>query len=136
MALSEAARQFLAEKRFAVLATIGADGMPHQTVMWYELRGDTIMMNTAVGRLKDKHLRRDARASVCVAEGYTFVTITGSIQMDEDPTIAQEDIKQLAIRYHGQEEGERQARDQFTKQRRVTLNLSISRVIENGLDGE
>jgi PPOX class probable F420-dependent enzyme len=136
MALSEAARQFLMEKRFAVLATIGADGMPHQTVMWYELRGDTIMMNTAVGRVKDKHLRRDSRASVCVADGYTFVTITGAIQMDEDPTVAQEDIKQLAIRYHGQEEGERQSRDQFAKQRRVTLNLPISRVIVNGLDGE
>lgn len=136
MALSKAARQFLTEKRFAVLATIGADGMPHQTVMWYELRGDTIMMNTAVGRLKDRHLRRDARASVCVAEGYTFVTVTGSIQMDENPAVAQEDIKQLAIRYDGQEEGERQARDQFAKQRRVTLNLPITKVIEHGLGGE
>ncbi|HKV85414.1 MAG TPA: PPOX class F420-dependent oxidoreductase [Ktedonobacterales bacterium] len=136
MALSEAARQFLMEKRFAVLATIGADGLPHQTVMWYELRGDTIMMNTAVGRVKDRHLRRDSRASVCVADGYTYVTITGVIQMDENPAVAQEDIKQLAIRYEGQEEGERQSRDQFAKQRRVTLNLPITKVIVDGLDGE
>ena len=52
MPLSDAARAFLAEKRFAVLATISRDGLPHQTVMWYELRGDDIIMNTAAGRVK------------------------------------------------------------------------------------
>lgn len=136
MALSDAARRFLNEKRFAVLATISADGLPQQTVMWYELRGDAIIMNTAVGRSKDRYLRRDARASICVADAYTYVTITGTVQLDEDPTVTQEDIKRLAIRYSGQEQGEKQAREQFSKQRRVTLRLPIERVIENGFDGE
>ena len=49
-------RAFLNEKRFAVLATINKDGTPQQTVMWYELQGDEIMMNTAHGRLKDRNL--------------------------------------------------------------------------------
>lgn len=132
MALSEAARAFLSEQRFAVLATIGAGGLPQQTVMWYELRGDTIIMNTAAGRLKDKHLRRDPRVSICVAEGYNFVTITGTIELDDDQAVAQEDIKRLAIRYHGQEEGERQAREQFSKQHRITLRLPITKALEYG----
>ena len=136
MALSSAARAFLSEKRFAVLATIGKDGLPQQTVMWYELRGDHIMMNTRVGRLKDQYLRRDPRASICVADGYTYVTISGTIEFDEDQTTAQEDIKDLAIRYDGQEDGERQSRDAFSKQQRVTLRLPIEQVIEHGLDGE
>ena len=136
MALSGAARRFLAEKRFAVLATIGADNLPQQTVMWYELRGDAIIMNTAAGRLKDRYVRRDPRVSICVAEAYTYVTITGRVEIVDDQTTAQEDIKRLAVRYHGQEDGEKQAREQFSKQKRVTLRLAIEQVIENGLGGE
>ena len=38
--LSDKARAFLEEKRFAVLATINQDGTPQLTTMWYELQGD------------------------------------------------------------------------------------------------
>jgi hypothetical protein len=38
--LTPEVQAFLAERRFAVVASIRADGLPHQTVMWYELRGD------------------------------------------------------------------------------------------------
>ncbi len=44
--LSPAVRAFLDERRFASLATINADGSPQQTVMWYMLRDDHVMMNT------------------------------------------------------------------------------------------
>jgi PPOX class probable F420-dependent enzyme len=135
MPLSDAARLFLAEKRFAVLATIGADGLPHQTVMWYELRGDDIIMNTAAGRVKDRNLQREARVSICVEDGYRYVTISGVIETNDDQQVAQEDIRRLAIRYHGQEAGERQSQEMFGKQHRITLRLPIGQVIEHGLDG-
>src|SRR5688500_10358198 len=67
--LTDAVRAFLDEgPRFCVLATINADGTPQQSVMWYERRGDTIMMNTEISRLKAKNLQRDTRASICVEE--------------------------------------------------------------------
>src|SRR5262245_33667779 len=131
---SDAVRQFLQEKRFAVLATIGRDSVPQQTVMWYELRGDTIVMNTAAGRVKDAYLRRDPRASICVEDGYRFVTISGTVQMIEDHTTAQDDIYRLAVRYNGEETAARQVRESFSKQQRVTLYLSIERVITRGFD--
>jgi PPOX class probable F420-dependent enzyme len=134
MPLSDAARSFLGEKRFAVLATIGSDGLPHQTVMWYELRGDDIIMNTAAGRVKDRNLQREARVSICVEDGYRYVTISGVTETNDDQEVAQEDIRRLAIRYHGQEAGERQSREQFSKQHRITLRLPIEQVIEHGLD--
>ncbi len=134
MPLSDAVRSFLAEQRFAVLATIGADSVPRQTVMWYELRGDTIVMNTAAGRLKDTLLRRDPRASVCVEDGYRYVTIAGTIQIVDDPATAQEDIRRLAVRYHGEEDGNRQARESFSTQQRVSLYLPIERVLARDLD--
>lgn len=134
MPLSDAARSFLAEERFAVLATIGSDGLPHQTVMWYELRGDDIIMNTAAGRVKDRNLQREARVSICVEDGYRFVTISGVIEMNDDQIAAQEDIRRLAIRYHGQQAGENQSREMFSKQHRITLRLPIGQIIEHGLD--
>jgi PPOX class probable F420-dependent enzyme len=133
MALAESVRRFLDEPRFAVLATINGDGTPQQTVMWYVLDGDEILMNTAVGRIKDSNLRRDARVSVCVEDGYTFVTLTGTARLIEDQPTAQADIRRLAIRYHGLEQGNRMAAEQFSRQQRVTVRLPIERVIANNI---
>jgi PPOX class probable F420-dependent enzyme len=134
MPLSDAARSFLAEKRFAVLATVNEDGLPHQTVMWYELRGDDIIMNTAAGRVKDINLRRETRVSICVEGQYRYVTISGPVELNDDQAVAQDDIRKLAIRYDGVEAGERQAHDVFSKQHRISLRLPIQHVIEHGFD--
>lgn len=132
--ISDAVRSFLQQKRFAVLATIARDGMPHQTTMWYELRGDTIMMNTKVGRLKETQLRSDARASVCIADGYKYVTISGVVSLDDAPLTAQNDIRALAVRYHGEEAGSRQADAQFSKEQRVSIYLPIQKLIVYGFE--
>ena len=129
-------REFLDEPRFAVLATLNADGMAQQTVMWYRLDGDHVMMNTARGRKKDLNLLHDRRASICVEDGYRYVTIAGETELIDDQERAQADIKALAIRYHGQERGEEMARDQFSQQERVTVLLSVSHVIANGFGGD
>ena len=129
--LTPAARAFLRELRFAALATINRDGTPQQSTMWYDLDGDTILMNTAAGRVKHRNLLRDPRASICVVDGYRWVTISGHIELDDEQTVAQADIKRLAIRYHGPEKGERQARESFSKQHRVTLRLTMDRIVED-----
>ena len=130
--LSDKARAFLSEQRFAVLATINADGTPQQTVMWYDLQGDEVMMNTARGRLKDRNLERDPRISICVEDGYRFVTIRGTVTLNDDVETAQADIAHLAVRYHGPERGAEQAKN-FRTQERVTLRLKIEHVLENGM---
>ncbi len=124
-------RAFLSEVRFASLATINKDGTPQQSAMWYDLDGDTILMNTAAGRVKQRNLARDSRASICVVDGYRFVTVTGTVELDDDQTVAQADIKRLAIRYDGPEEGEKQARERFSKQHRITIRLKIEHVVEH-----
>ena len=128
--LSEQARAFLSEKRFGVLATINKDGTPQLTTMWYLLEGDTIMMNTKVGRLKERNMRRDPRISVCFEDEYYYITISGTVEMLDDPEIAQRDIARLAIRYDGEESGKRQAANKFSKEQRVTLHLKCDHVFE------
>lgn len=136
MELRDDVRAFLEEPRFGVLSTVNADGSPQQTVMWYELRGDTVMMNTKRGRKKDRNLLRDPRASLCVEDGFRYVTLEGSIELVEDRDTAQADIAALARRYDGSEEGERMARDVFGPQERISLLLSIDRIDVHGFDGE
>jgi len=123
---------FLEERRFAVLATINEDGAPQQTVMWYELRDDLIIMNTRVGRLKEKNFNRDPRLSFCVEDEYRYVTITGRAELDYDPERSQDQIKSLAIRYHGPEKGERMSRDLFSKQNRVNIHMTIETIEAHG----
>lgn len=134
MKLQANIRKFLSEPRFAVLATVNADGRPQQTVMWYQLRDDHIMMNTLRGRKKDRNLLRDGRASICVEAGQQYVTIEGRVTIIDDPAVGQEDIAALARRYEGVEEGNRQAREVFARQERVSLLLSIERVDIHGID--
>jgi PPOX class probable F420-dependent enzyme len=133
-ALSEQVRRFLEAPRFGVLATINPDGSPQQTVIWYLLRGDEVLMNTKRGRQKDRNLAHDDRASLCVEDDYRYVAINGTIALDDDPRAGQRDIEALAVRYHGPERAAAMMRDQFSKEARVTLRLSIDRVDVHGFD--
>jgi PPOX class probable F420-dependent enzyme len=105
--LTAEARHFLKELRFAVIATINEDGSPHQTVVWYLLRGDGIVMNTARRRVKERDLRRDPRIAITVEDGYRFITLQGTARLVDDVATAQEDIHHLAVRYHGEETADR-----------------------------
>lgn len=134
MQLQENVRRFLKEPRFGVLATINEDGTAQQSVIWYDLVGDVILMNTRAGRIKEKNLRRDTRASLCVADGYQYVTVEGVVTLIDDQTTAHEDIHQLAIRYNGEETGNKQAEEMFSKQRRVTIHMKINKVVVYDLD--
>ncbi len=126
--LDDKTKQFLDEKRFAVVATINADGTPQQTVLWYMLNGDKIIMNTAVGRVKEKNLKRDLRISFCVEEGYQYVTLEGRAELDYDQERAHEDIQALAVRYQGEEAGRKMAENTFNKEERVTIRMTIEDV--------
>lgn len=129
--LTDQMRQFLDEPRFGVLATINADGSPQQTVMWFAREGDTIMMNTLRGRKKDRNIARDGRASLCVEDGQTYLTLTGTIAFEGDVEQGLRDIDKLARRYMGPESG-----GGFAGQERVTLRMTIDRIDAHGLGDE
>ncbi len=132
MALDDRAREFLDEQRFAVLGTINPDGTIQQTVMWYLLRGDQIVMNTARGRKKDRNVLRDRRVSICVEDGYRYVTVAGEVEVAEDRAAAQADIAALAERCHGAERAVEMVRDGFGQQERISLLLPIADALAYG----
>jgi PPOX class probable F420-dependent enzyme len=129
--LSARARAYLQELRFAVLATINQNGTPQLTTMWYLLEDDgTITMNTKVGRIKERNMRRNPRISICIEDGYKFLTMSGAVEMIDDQKIAQHDIYRLSARYHGEAKASRQMEKQFSKETRVTLRLKPESTIE------
>lgn len=128
--LDDKARAFLTTgKRFAVLATINADGTAQQTVMWYDIDGDEVVLNTAAGRVKDSNLKRDSRISICVEDGYDFVTISGTARLIDDQTIAQADMAKITRRYHDDPKAVAENLAQFAKQHRITIRLPMERII-------
>jgi PPOX class probable F420-dependent enzyme len=132
MEIPAAVRTFLEEPRFCVLATVNPDGTPQQTVMWYTLRGDTIVLNTAQGRVKAANLRHDPRVSICVEEHYTYVTVYGHARLIDDQETAQRDIAELAVRYNGPDQAQSQI-EEFRKQVRITIHVPVERLVSSGL---
>ena len=131
-AITPEQQAFLSELRFGVVGTTNPNGSPHVTVMWYLYEHGAIVFNTARGRLKDRNLSRDPRCSFIVAEGYKFVRVDGRVRIVAEPVTAQDHIRRMAIRYHGQEKGERMARETFAKQERISYVLPADEVYSQG----
>jgi PPOX class probable F420-dependent enzyme len=113
--------------RFPVLACLTPDGSPNQSVMWFDLdpeRADTILMNTKVGRAKERFLRRDPRVSLCFEDGLTWVALQGSVELDDDRVRSLADIQALARRY-------RSDPSEFDGQQRATIRMRVEKVIRH-----
>lgn len=131
--LGPAMRQFLDERRFGVLATVGQTGWPRQTVMWFLLDGDEILFNTARGRRKPEHLGRDPRVSLMVEDGYRYLCVYGKVREISDRETTQADIRRLAVRYEGEAGADKRMRDVYSKQDRISYRFRIERVAARDL---
>ena len=131
MRLTAAMRGFLEEKRFAVLATMNPDGTSQQTVMWYLVEGDELVFNTKRGRKKQRNLARDPRVSLCIADGYRFVTVVGTAREIADAAAGHADIRRLAVRYSGEASAARQM-EHFSREDRISYRVAIGDVLSMG----
>lgn len=133
LALSPVIRDFLAETRFATIATINPDGGASQAVIWYRFVDDTMVINSAIGRRWPTNLLRDPRISVAVhdaRDGYRWVGLGGSVEAITDQATAQADIAEMARRYHADDPAKAEAlvRDRFQRQTRISFRVAIERV--------
>jgi PPOX class probable F420-dependent enzyme len=137
--LPDHVRLFLAQPRYASIATVDADGAPRQAVVWYLLDGDTIVVNSLEGRLWPTNLRRDPRVSISVtaADREEWVGLTGTVEVVEDQEQAQADIAAMARRYHRDhpEAAEELIESRFRPQQRVSFRLVPTRIHDH-LDGD
>ena len=101
--MSETVIKLIDGKNFAYLATLLPDGSPHVTPMWVDHEGDMLLMNTAVGRVKQRNITRDPRVSITIVDSnnpYDRTIIHGRVvsQIEQG---AEAHIDKLAKKYTG-----------------------------------
>lgn len=88
------------------VGTVNRDGSPHVSPMWVGLDGDLILFNTAVGRVKERNLRRDPRVCLSHADPvdpYDRVQVRGrAVRFVQGPE-ADRNMDMLARVYLGTE---------------------------------
>ena len=122
-------RTFLSAPRYATLATISADGAPHQAVIWYAVDGDDLLINSRRERHWPRNLLRNPQVSLAVtdaAEPNHWVGVKGRAELLRDGDAALADIQGMARRYDG---GDGR---QFAGQDRVTYRVVIESSFEYG----
>ena len=104
--LSDRVRRIIEAPNLAFLAEVMEDGSPHVSPVWIALENGFLTFNTAVGRLKDRNMRRDPRVAISIAEKddfYDKVDIRGRIVKIVEGEEAERQIDELAQKYIGKE---------------------------------
>ena len=123
-------RALLHGKNFASLATTMADGAPQVSVVWIDVDGDTVLVNTAEGRTKTENMRRDARVAICLFDmddPYRQLMLRGRVT-DFAHEGADAHIDFLAKKYTGADVYEGHRPDQ----RRVIVRIAVDQVARRG----
>ncbi len=95
--------QLLLGKNFASFATLMKDGSPHVAPTWVDYDGDMVLINTAVGRIKERNVNSDNRVALSIydnANPYNMVTIRGMVKEITEQN-ADSHIDKLAKKYLG-----------------------------------
>jgi PPOX class probable F420-dependent enzyme len=104
-ALPDKVKTLLQKPVFVHFATVMPEGGPQVSPVWVDLDGDTILINSAEGRLKDKNVRSDDRVALSVtdpANPYHSVMIRGRVkEITKDG--AEEHIDKMAKKYMGKD---------------------------------
>jgi PPOX class probable F420-dependent enzyme len=91
------------KKAFGHLATIMPDGSPQTTPVWVDFDGKHVRFNSALGRVKDKNVRRDARVAISIQDPekpYRYLEVRGRVvEITQDG--ADEHVNKLSQKYAG-----------------------------------
>ena len=95
-------RKLFESKNFVFLSSLMKDGSPQVTPMWVDIENGYILVNTAIGRLKQKNISRDPRIALAITDQnnpYDTVTIRGEVIEQITGVPAEEHIDKLAKKY-------------------------------------
>jgi PPOX class probable F420-dependent enzyme len=119
---------FLDEPLVAVLATLRSDGSVLLSPVWHEWQDGGFNVWVGADDVKARHLRRDPRASILVAESQDplrGVEVRGSARIVEQDAV--ETAVRIASRYIGSEKGAAYVRSSGGRQMTVRLEPGVLR---------
>lgn len=127
--IPETHAELFAAPNTAVLSTVGADGLPQSTAVWYLVDEDGVLMTSILtSRQKYKNLARHPKASLFVLDPtnpYRSVEIRATVELAADPDKSL--LPKFAARYGVPVEILEQAGDD-----RVIATFNPVRVVVNG----
>ena len=100
--ISAGVRERLEASNFWLLGTVNPDGQAQINPMWVDIEGEDIILNTAIGRRKEKNLRRDPRLTLAMIDDdnpYAYVEIRGQVVEYIEGDEAEAGIDKLAKKY-------------------------------------
>lgn len=90
-------------KAFASVATVLQDGSPQVTPVWFDMAGDLIRINTAIGRVKASTMKEGRKVALSImdpANPYRYMQVRGKVtKVTQDGADAH--IDRLAHKYMG-----------------------------------
>ena len=115
-------------KNFIFLATVNPDGTPQVTPTWVDTDGKFILINTALGRAKERNVRKNPNVALAITDQnnpYDLVVIKGKVVDKITGRSAEDHIDKMAKKYRGL--------DKYPNRRpgenRVILKIEPTRVI-------
>ena len=93
----------LDEAGFAHMATLGPDGAPHNSPVWYDWDGEYVLVSHTKERQKFRNVQKDKRVALSILDPetpYRYLEIRGTVEEiidDPDKTL----IHKLAKKYRG-----------------------------------
>jgi PPOX class probable F420-dependent enzyme len=99
-------RSLFEGKNFAFLSSLMRDGSPHVTPVWVDIENGNILVNTALGRVKQRNISRDPRVALSIIDQnnqYEMVTIRGKVTEQITGDRAEKHIDKLAKKYIGKD---------------------------------
>jgi PPOX class probable F420-dependent enzyme len=98
--------RFLAEQRVMSVCTLGSDGWPHVTALWYVMREGEPWVYTYRKSQKVRNLARDPRATLLVEGGHAYQELRGAMLktravVHQDTETVTRMAEDLFLRYQG-----------------------------------
>jgi PPOX class probable F420-dependent enzyme len=118
------------KKAFGNLGTTMQDGSPQVTPVWVDYDGKHVRFNSALGRVKDKNVRRDPRVSIALLDPenpYRYLEIRGRV-VEITQEGADSHIDALAKKYLGKDKYPFRKADEI----RVTYKVAPEKVSSMG----
>ena len=129
--------EFLRRTLVAVISTVDNIGRPRSAPIWFHWEDGAAYMFTGRNTLKWRNIQRYPYASLCVdwrEPPYKSIILNGPIEEVERPLY--ELALSMALRYYGEEQGEKFAEDYKDQSKKVAVFRLVPERIANYLDKE
>lgn len=120
-------RELFEGKNFAFLSSLMKDGSPHVTPTWVDVEDDNILINTALGRTKQRNISRDPRIALSIINQdnqYEMVTVRGKVTEQITGDVAEKHIDKLARKYINLDKYPRRSKNE----QRVILKIKPEKI--------